>query len=148
MYYWCIGIEIMVNSTTAITIIHFWKKIFSNIYFLYKAHRSLLVLRNTSQHSSTILNNEIIKKKKKKHKNAKKKNPKTKTMHMVLKISQKSHLSIVVSWKQKDRPLPCTSSDGTMYAKWLKFFAILYMFVSDHESIINITFELQIKYSK
>ena len=64
MYCWCIGIEIMVNSTTAITIIHFWKKIFSNIYFLYKAHRSLLVLRNTSQHSSTILNNEIIKKKK------------------------------------------------------------------------------------
>ena len=86
--------------------------------------------------------------KKKKHKNEKKNTPKTQTMHMVLKISQKSHLSIVVSWKQKDRPLPCTSSDGTMYAKWLKFFAILYMFVSDHESIINITFELQIKYSK
>ena len=128
MYCWCIGIEIMVNSTIAVTIIHFWKKIFSNIYFLYKAHRSLLVLRNTSQHSSTILNNEIIKKKKKKHKNAKKKQNKKKhpkTMHMVLKISQKSHLSIVVSWKQKDRPLPCTSLDGTMYAKWLKFFAIL-----------------------
>lgn len=31
---------------------------------------------------------------------------KKKTMHMVLKIAQKSYLSVVVGWKQKDRPLP------------------------------------------
>ena len=69
----------MVNSTIAVTIIHFWKKIFSNIYFLYKAHRSLLVLRNTSQHSiKKKSSKKKKKKKKKKHKNAKKKKKKKK----------------------------------------------------------------------
>lgn len=39
---------------------------------------------------------------------------------------------------QEGGPLPCVSSPGNMHSGWLQFFAILHVFISDHESTLYI----------
>lgn len=90
----------------------------------------------TQEHSSVLqhydwednLNNKITNKVHKKCK------------AMALNRPQKGRLFTVYKLKQEGKPLPCVTSAGNMYSRWLKVFVILHMSVNDRESTLSIDF--------
>lgn len=98
-------------------------KFFQHMYFLYKAHLILLVLRNIRQLFSiklgAILDSEITNKK---HKNVKR---------VALNLLQKD-IFTVWELKGEGRALPCTSAEN-MCIRQLKISSILSMYSSAND---------------
>lgn len=104
------------------------------MYFLHKGHHNLLALRNTSQHFSTILGGHL----KQWSHQQKAQDVKNMTPNRLWK----GCLFLVWELKQEGRALPSLTSVENICMWWLKFFATLCMYLSDHKSATDTDFEV------
>lgn len=126
-YYWFINIELTASSTT----IRGCVKLIDRTYFLAKAHRSLLALRNTTQCFSTILGAVI---------NGERTNKSEKNMKKKVTLSRLWKGCSFAVWESKQKGAACFDSALNVFLEWLKYFAVEPVPTNDLESAENFDF--------